>query len=96
MEEQNILNLVTSSVVVRVIIRVSYIHLHNRQVCFLEPGIYLKDFGVRLENVLEVVEKPHIKNQYGHSFLGFKVVTLVPYSRKLMNVAMLSLQQVRL
>lgn len=62
---------------------------------FAGPGIYREDqFGVRLENVLEVVTKPHIKHYYSHSYLGFKDVTLVPYCRKLMKLELLSVEHV--
>ncbi|KAK4883140.1 hypothetical protein RN001_006459 [Aquatica leii] len=56
-----------------------------------EPGIYLENkFGVRLENILEVIDKPYLKHSFGRSYLGFKDVTLVPYSNKLIKFGMLS------
>ncbi|KAF5298629.1 hypothetical protein FQR65_LT09725 [Abscondita terminalis] len=59
-----------------------------------EPGIYLENkFGVRLENILEVIEKPYLKPTNGRAYLGFKDVTLVPYSNKLIKFGMLSNQQ---
>ncbi|KAF5287703.1 hypothetical protein FQA39_LY15803 [Lamprigera yunnana] len=61
-----------------------------------EPGIYMENkFGVRLENILEVVEKPYLKHTYGRAYLGFKDVTLVPYSNNLIQFEMLSNQQKR-
>ncbi|KAK5650517.1 hypothetical protein RI129_001546 [Pyrocoelia pectoralis] len=61
-----------------------------------EPGIYLENkFGVRLENVLEVIDKPYLKHTYGRSYLGFSDVTLVPYSNKLIKFEMLSNREKR-
>lgn len=57
---------------------------------FLEPGYYRGDFGVRLENVLEVIEKPWLKHETSQRFLGFKDVTLVPFEPKLMDYSLLT------
>ncbi|RZB41166.1 xaa-Pro aminopeptidase 1-like, partial [Asbolus verrucosus] len=58
-----------------------------------EPGFYKEDdFGIRLENVMEVVEK-NLPRVDGISFLGFKVVTLVPYEPKLIDLSLLSFRQ---
>ncbi|XP_067011174.2 xaa-Pro aminopeptidase 1 [Anabrus simplex] len=55
-----------------------------------EPGYYKEgQFGVRLENILEVEERS-TKHSLGENYLGFRVVTLVPFEPKLINVAMLS------
>ncbi len=54
-----------------------------------EPGCYLVgDFGVRIENLVTVVEQKTSK-AYG-TFLGFEDLTLCPYERELIDVARLS------
>nr|XP_033332361.1 xaa-Pro aminopeptidase 1-like isoform X2 [Megalopta genalis] len=54
-----------------------------------EPGYYKEgDFGVRLENVLEVVEASASGD--ADTFLKFRDVTLVPYEPKLIDVSMLN------
>ncbi|KAK3925369.1 Xaa-Pro aminopeptidase 1 [Frankliniella fusca] len=59
-----------------------------------EPGYYKKnDFGVRLENVLEVVEKKSLDSPDAPLFYEFRTATLVPFSSKLIDVSMLSPQQ---
>lgn len=61
----------------------------------IEPGYYKDfDFGVRLENIVEVVlaDKP---KQWGKNYLKFREVTLVPYEPKLINVEMLTTAQRR-
>lgn len=57
---------------------------------FLEPGYYRGDFGVRLENVLEVIDKPWLKHGTGQRFYGFKDVTLVPFEPKLIDFGLLT------
>ncbi|KAJ8963735.1 hypothetical protein NQ314_005414 [Rhamnusium bicolor] len=60
------------------------------------PGFYREgDFGVRLENMLEVVEKAWLKHTSGHTFLGFRTVTFVPFEPKLTKLSLLSTQQRR-
>ncbi|KAK2586968.1 hypothetical protein KPH14_010942 [Odynerus spinipes] len=54
-----------------------------------EPGFYKEDdFGVRLENILEVVVAG--KSRTGQTFLKFRDVTLVPYEPKLIDFNMLT------
>ncbi|XP_015431668.1 PREDICTED: xaa-Pro aminopeptidase 1-like [Dufourea novaeangliae] len=54
-----------------------------------EPGYYKEgDFGVRLENVLEVVEAS--KSRDSETFLKFRDITLVPYEPKLIDTSMLN------
>ncbi|XP_011138662.1 xaa-Pro aminopeptidase 1 isoform X1 [Harpegnathos saltator] len=55
-----------------------------------EPGYYKEgDFGVRLENIIEVI--PANKSTHGkQQFLKFRDVTLVPYEPKLIDVDMLT------
>ncbi|KAK7084037.1 Xaa-Pro aminopeptidase 2 [Halocaridina rubra] len=55
-----------------------------------EPGYYQDgDFGVRIENVVTVVQKNPPYNFYSPAY-GFEVVTLVPYEPKLINVTLLT------
>lgn len=62
----------------------------------LEPGYYRQgDFGVRLENVMEVIAKTWLGRLYGHGFLGFKTVTLVPFELKLIDLELLSVRHVK-
>ncbi|RYZ85905.1 MAG: M24 family metallopeptidase, partial [Proteobacteria bacterium] len=56
--------------------------LSNEPACYL-PG----DFGVRIENLVTVVEKT--KNSFG-SYLGFEDLTLCPYEKELIEVSRLS------
>ncbi|GLV45292.1 uncharacterized protein CBL_05392 [Carabus blaptoides fortunei] len=62
-----------------------------------EPGYYKEgEFGIRLENVLEVIHKYQGKKHYtGEIFLGFKDITLVPYEPKLINNHMLTVYHKR-
>lgn len=46
-----------------------------------------------MENVLEVFEKPWLERS-GQKFLGFKVVTLVPFETNLIKFELMSPQQV--
>lgn len=52
-----------------------------------EPGFYEDgSFGVRIENMM-IVKETETKYCFGdRSYLGFENVTMVPYSRKLMNL----------
>ncbi|MFA6646777.1 MAG: M24B family metallopeptidase, partial [Sphaerochaetaceae bacterium] len=53
-----------------------------------EPGIYREGVhGVRIENLLVV--QPFIKTEFGE-FLAFDVLTLCPFERKLIDVALLT------
>lgn len=55
-----------------------------------EPGYYKSGaFGIRLENVLEVIDTGKI-HPTGHKFLAFQDVTLVPFEWKLIDRTMLS------
>ncbi|XP_019739589.1 xaa-Pro aminopeptidase 2 [Hippocampus comes] len=54
----------------------------------IEPGYYKdNDFGIRIEDIAVVVPA-HTK--YGHNYLTFDTVSLVPYDRKLIDVSLLS------
>lgn len=53
---------------------------------FPEPGYYKNGvFGVRLENVLEVIDTGEIHEPSGLPFLAFRDVTLVPFDDKLID-----------
>lgn len=55
-----------------------------------EPGYYRPGyFGVRLENVLEVIDTEQT-HPNGEKFLGFRDVTLVPFEPKLIDRALMS------
>ncbi|CAG9864269.1 unnamed protein product, partial [Phyllotreta striolata] len=57
------------------------------------PGYYREGmFGVRLENVMEVVEKPWL-NYAGNTYLGFKTITFVPFEPNLIKLSLLSVEQ---
>ncbi|BFF90822.1 xaa-Pro aminopeptidase 2 [Drosophila madeirensis] len=61
-----------------------------------ESGYYKRDdFGVRLKNVLEVVDTGH-RHPNGAHFLAFQDVTLVPYEPKLIDSTLLSAVEKRL
>uniref|UniRef100_A0A2M4CG52 Putative xaa-pro aminopeptidase n=1 Tax=Anopheles darlingi TaxID=43151 RepID=A0A2M4CG52_ANODA len=58
-----------------------------------EPGYYKTgEFGVRLENVLEVIDTGKI-HPTGHKFLAFQDVTLVPFEPKLIDRRLLSVPE---
>nr|CAD7433691.1 unnamed protein product [Timema monikensis] len=60
-----------------------------------EPGYYHEGFfGVRLENILEVVNRT-TTHSFDGPYLGFEPVTLVPYEPKLIDLNMLSNEQHR-
>ncbi|KAM6151591.1 xaa-Pro aminopeptidase 2 [Rhynchocyon petersi] len=57
----------------------------------IEPGYYQDgEFGIRLEDVALVVEA---KTKYPGTYLTFEVVSLVPYDRNLIDVSLLSPEQ---
>lgn len=59
----------------------------------IEPGYYQDgEFGIRLEDVAVVVEA---KTKYPGTYLTFEVVSLVPYDRNLIDVSLLSPEQLR-
>lgn len=60
-----------------------------------EPGFYQEgEFGIRLENTLEVIEIPRLKSN-GYKFLSFRMTTLVPFDTNLIKLDLLSTEQVR-
>uniref|UniRef100_A0A4W5RUA6 X-prolyl aminopeptidase (aminopeptidase P) 2, membrane-bound n=1 Tax=Hucho hucho TaxID=62062 RepID=A0A4W5RUA6_9TELE len=59
----------------------------------IEPGYYKEnDFGIRIEDVVVIVPA-HTK--YGHNYLTFETVSLVPYDRKLIDTSLMSTQQLQ-
>lgn len=62
----------------------------------IEPGYYKNgSFGIRIENVIQVVELPDSEHTFGNKgSLCFEDITMVPIQRKLMNVTMLTDEEV--
>ena len=59
-----------------------------------EPGLYKTgEYGIRTENILLVVEGPKTEN-FG-DFLEFETLTLFPYDRRLIDVTMLTPEEVK-
>lgn len=59
----------------------------------IEPGYYKEnDFGIRIEDIAVTVPA---KTKYGHNYLTFETVSLVPYDRKLIDPTLLSPQQLQ-
>lgn len=59
-----------------------------------EPGFYLDgSFGIRIENLLEVVEKATANRFGGKKYLGFEPLTLVPLQRRLVDVSLLTSEE---
>uniref|UniRef100_A0A3Q4N6I9 X-prolyl aminopeptidase (aminopeptidase P) 2, membrane-bound n=1 Tax=Neolamprologus brichardi TaxID=32507 RepID=A0A3Q4N6I9_NEOBR len=55
------------------------------------PGYYKEnDFGIRIEDVAVVVP---VQTKYGNNYLTFDTVSLVPYDRKLIDMSLLSSEQ---
>uniref|UniRef100_A0A8D0DB44 X-prolyl aminopeptidase (aminopeptidase P) 2, membrane-bound n=1 Tax=Sander lucioperca TaxID=283035 RepID=A0A8D0DB44_SANLU len=58
---------------------------------FQKPGYYKEnDFGIRIEDVAVIVP---VHTKYGHNYLTFDTVSLVPYDRKLIDTSLLSSEQ---
>eukprot|EP01038_Epipyxis_sp_PR26KG_P007198 gene7198-9823_t len=59
-----------------------------------EPGYYENNnFGIRIENLLIVVEKPELGSYAGRNFLGFERLTHIPIQKKLLDVSLLTLKE---
>lgn len=59
----------------------------------IEPGYYKEnDFGIRIEDIAVVLPA---QTKYGHNYLTFETVSLVPYDRKLIDTSLLSSQQLQ-
>ncbi|XP_042335028.1 xaa-Pro aminopeptidase 2 isoform X2 [Sceloporus undulatus] len=62
----------------------------------IEPGYYHDgEFGIRLEDVAVVVEAQTKYPVFGEPYLTFEVVSLVPYARNLIDVNLLSQEQIQ-
>ncbi|NXT22737.1 XPP2 aminopeptidase, partial [Syrrhaptes paradoxus] len=62
----------------------------------IEPGYYRDgEFGIRIEDVALVVEAQTEHRSGGEPFLTFEVVSLVPYDRNLIDLSLLSPEQIR-
>ncbi|RZF34650.1 hypothetical protein LSTR_LSTR012732 [Laodelphax striatellus] len=61
-----------------------------------EPGYYqANEFGMRLENIVQVVEVQNQLPNQEKSFLTFKPITLVPYETKLIDFKQMEKHQIR-
>lgn len=59
----------------------------------IEPGYYKdNDFGIRIEDIAVIVPA---QTKYGHNYLTFDTVSLVPYDRKLIDTSLLSSEQLQ-
>ncbi|XP_071613905.1 xaa-Pro aminopeptidase 2 isoform X2 [Heliangelus exortis] len=62
----------------------------------IEPGYYRDgEFGIRIEDIALVVEAQTKHQSREEPFLTFEVVTLVPYDRNLIDLNLLSPEQIR-
>ncbi|KAJ7414744.1 Xaa-Pro aminopeptidase 2 [Willisornis vidua] len=62
----------------------------------IEPGYYRDgEFGIRIEDVALVVEAQTKHQSEEKPFLTFEVVSLVPYDRKLIDLSLLSPEQIQ-
>ncbi|XP_031158897.1 xaa-Pro aminopeptidase 2 isoform X2 [Sander lucioperca] len=67
------------------------IPFRNGMFTSIEPGYYKEnDFGIRIEDVAVIVP---VHTKYGHNYLTFDTVSLVPYDRKLIDTSLLSSEQ---
>ena len=56
-----------------------------------EPGYYENgNFGIRIENLLEVVERPEFGTFGGNGFLGFRKLTMIPIQKKMLVLDLLT------
>ena len=56
-----------------------------------EPGYYeANNYGIRIENLLVVVERKELGEFGGRSFCGFERLTHIPIQKKLMDVSLLT------
>ncbi len=72
--------------------RVSDVPLRPGMILSNEPGYYRADaFGIRIENLIVVQDAPAITGGDSHrEQLGFETLTWVPFDRRLIDVALLS------
>lgn len=59
---------------------------------FSEPGYYeTDDFGIRIENVIQVIEAPNSSNYFGgYGACKFNDVTMVPIQKKMISIDLLT------
>ena len=61
-----------------------------------EPGYYENgNYGIRIENLLEVVERPEFGTFGGNGFLGFRKLTMIPIQKKMLVLDLLTGDEVR-
>ncbi|KAM7338472.1 xaa-Pro aminopeptidase 2 [Alexandromys fortis] len=73
--------------------QLSNIAMNKGMFTSIEPGYYQDgEFGIRLEDVALVVEA---KTKYPGTYLTFEVVSFVPYDRNLIDVSLLSPEQLQ-
>ena len=61
-----------------------------------EPGYYEEgNFGIRIENLLEVVRHDEMGEFAGKSFLGFKRLTQIPIQKKMIDVSLLTEKEIQ-
>lgn len=66
------------------------------EIC-VEPGYYeAKEFGIRIENVVQAVPAPETKRNFdGRGALKLFDITMVPIQRKLIDMEMMNKREVR-
>ena len=70
----------------------SGVKLEENMIISDEPGLYRTgSHGIRIENMVTV--KPYLENEFG-CFLEFETLTLFPYERKLINLSLLSKEEI--
>lgn len=69
--------------------------LHEGMIVSNEPGYYEEgSFGIRIENLLVVRETKTSSNFGGITYLGFEKLTYVPIQTKLLDLALLSQEEI--
>lgn len=64
---------------------------------FLEPGYYEKDqFGIRIEDIVQIIPAQVPNNFNGRGALTFKTVTMCPIHTKLINKTLLTEKEVNI
>ncbi|CAI5711218.1 hypothetical protein KXD40_001507 [Peronospora effusa] len=61
-----------------------------------EPGYYEDgNFGIRIESVMVVKKAPHITSPLNRVFCEFETLTIVPIQQKLINVSLLTPEEIK-
>lgn len=69
--------------------------LTNKSQLFLEPGYYENgQFGIRLENIIRIVNADLKHNFANRGYLRFEDVTFCPIQRKMIKLELLTLEEV--